>query len=62
MVYEAQKSGDIGSDLSPHEIAEFIISSWHGALIRMKVEQNARALEQHRDLLFKTLLRPVNQT
>ena len=58
VIAEAQNAGDLATDQAPDQIAEFIISSWHGALIRMKVEQNSRPLESHVEMLFRTVLKP----
>lgn len=59
VIAEAQAAGELGPDLEPEQAAEFIISSWHGALIRMKVEQNSRPMESHIEMVFNTVLRPV---
>lgn len=54
---EAREAGDIPADPDPRELAEFIISSWHGALIRMKVEQSSRPLETVHRFIFDRILR-----
>ena len=57
LIVEAQKEGTLASDLDADQVAEFIVSSWHGALIRMKVEQSRRPLESHIAMLFSTVLK-----
>ncbi|MET1074059.1 MAG: TetR family transcriptional regulator C-terminal domain-containing protein [Umezawaea sp.] len=51
-----QVSGDIRADLDPDETAEFLLSAWHGAMLRMKVERGPRALEAFTRLVFTTVL------
>ncbi|MCP4686492.1 MAG: TetR family transcriptional regulator, partial [Desulfobacterales bacterium] len=54
---EAREAGDIPEHLDVGELAEFMIASWHGALIRMKVERSARPLETIHRFLFETILK-----
>jgi TetR/AcrR family transcriptional repressor of nem operon len=53
----AQQSGEISSDFSPDELAEFLLASWQGAMLRMKVERNASALERFKTIAFATIFR-----
>jgi TetR/AcrR family transcriptional repressor of nem operon len=55
---EAQQAGDISVQLDVKETANFIVSSWHGALIRMKVVQNLEPLENHLTFIFDHVLKP----
>ncbi len=55
---EAQKSGEISNQIDVKETANFIVSSWHGALIRMKVVQNLEPLENHFKFIFEYVLKP----
>jgi TetR/AcrR family transcriptional repressor of nem operon len=55
---EAQRAGDISKGLDVRETAYFIIASWHGALIRMKLVKNLDPLESHRRFVFDCVLRP----
>ena len=55
---EAQQAGDISDQLDVKETANFIVSSWHGALIRMKVVQNLEPLENHLTFIFDHVLKP----
>lgn len=57
-IAEGQTSGDIPSDFAPADLAEFLISAWEGAILRMKVEQNAAPLLRFRQVVSATVLRP----
>lgn len=57
VIEEGQRTGNISRNLPAEDIAEFIVSSWHGALIRMKIEQNGGPLKRHREMLFNTVLK-----
>ncbi len=54
---EARAAGEIAEHLDTRELAEFMISSWHGALIRMKVEKSSRPLETVQRLIFDVVLK-----
>ncbi len=56
---EAQTSGDLDRSLNPRETALFIISGWHGALIRMKIVKNTAPLENHKRFIMTSILQPV---
>jgi TetR/AcrR family transcriptional regulator, transcriptional repressor for nem operon len=43
-VAEAQAAGEIDSTSDPMELAEFLLASWEGAILRMKVERGPAAL------------------
>ncbi|MDY7036576.1 MAG: TetR family transcriptional regulator C-terminal domain-containing protein [Thermodesulfobacteriota bacterium] len=58
MIFEAQKQGEISKHLDSREAASFLVSSWQGALIRMKIEINAKSLENHYKMIFKYFLKP----
>lgn len=55
-VRAGQKAGEIRSDLDAADIAVFILASWQGAMMRMKVDRSPRAIEQFRRVLFATVL------
>jgi len=56
LIREARSSGEIGSDFSDEELADLILDSWEGALLRMKVEKNGAPLERFLKLLATQLL------
>src|ERR1700733_11911273 len=42
---------------APHDLAEFLLSSWEGAILRMKVEHNAEPLERFKHIVFATVFK-----
>ena len=57
MLSEAQTAGQISKDLNAKEAANFIVASWHGALIRMKVSRSLEPLRNHKQFIFNYILR-----
>lgn len=55
-VRAGQKAGEIRSDLDADDVASFILASWEGAMMRMKVDRSRRPIEQFRRVLFTTVL------
>lgn len=55
-IAEGQAAGEIADTFAPRELAEFLLSSWEGAILRMKVERNARPLERFKRIVFATIL------
>jgi TetR/AcrR family transcriptional repressor of nem operon len=53
---EAQARGEMSVSIDPIETAYFIVSSWHGALIRMKVEKSSEPLKNHLKFIFDYIL------
>ena len=56
-IKEAQKAGEIASDFPPRELAEFLLASWQGAILRMKVERSAAPLERFKAIAFQTVFK-----
>ena len=54
---EAQTAGDISESLDVKEVAYFIVASWHGAIIQMKLTKNLAPLETHRKFIFDNILK-----
>jgi TetR/AcrR family transcriptional repressor of nem operon len=52
----AQAAGEIDSRFDATELAEFLLASWEGAILRMKVEQGPAALERFKRIVFGTVL------
>jgi TetR/AcrR family transcriptional repressor of nem operon len=52
-----QVQGGIPESLDVRKTAYFLISSWHGALLRMKIEKGPGPLEEHRDFIFGKVLK-----
>lgn len=53
----AQTSGEIAGDFAAEELAEFLLASWQGAMLRMKVERSGAALERFKKIAFQTVFK-----
>ncbi len=58
-IAEAQASGEIDATFDPTELAEFLLASWEGAILRMKVERSPAALERFKTIAFQTVFREL---
>lgn len=58
-IAEAQSNGEIDSTFEPVELAEFLLASWEGAILRMKVERNPSALERFKKIAFQTVFKEL---
>jgi TetR/AcrR family transcriptional repressor of nem operon len=56
-IAEAQVAGEINSKFDPVELAEFLLASWEGAILRMKVERTPAALERFKTIVFETVFK-----
>ena len=56
-IAEAQSAGEIDSQFDPTELAEFLLASWEGAILRMKVERGPAALERFKSIVFETVFK-----
>jgi len=56
-IAEAQSTGEIDSTFDPMDLAEFLLASWEGAILRMKVERSPAALDRFRKIVFQTVFR-----
>ena len=56
-IAEGQGAGKIATTFAPQELAEFLLSSWEGAILRMKVERNAEPLERFKRIVFETVFK-----
>jgi TetR/AcrR family transcriptional repressor of nem operon len=54
---EAQRSGDLSKDLDVMDAAYFLVSSWHGALVHMKIEKGPESLKNHLRFIFDYVLK-----
>ncbi len=54
---QAQDAGEIPSHLDPQVLAEFILSSWEGAILRAKVTKNTAPLQVFIKLVFEQTLK-----
>src|SRR5256885_9524213 len=51
----AQAAGEVDSQFDATELAEFLLASWEGAILRMKVERSPAALERFKTIVFETV-------
>lgn len=58
-IAQAQADGDIDSTFTPEDLAEFLLASWEGAILRMKVERNGEALERFKRIAFATVFKEI---
>ena len=56
-IAEAQAVGEIDSKFEPIELAEFLLASWEGAILRMKVEGGPAALNRFKNIAFETVFK-----
>ncbi len=55
-IAEGQATGQIERTFDAAELADFLLSSWEGAILRMKVERNSEPLERFKRIVFATIL------
>src|SRR5215831_8864437 len=60
-IAEAQAAGEIDSKFEPVDLAEFLLASWEGAILRMKVEGGPAALNRFKNIVFETVFRNGKQ-
>jgi TetR/AcrR family transcriptional regulator, transcriptional repressor for nem operon len=58
-IAEAQAIGEIDSTFDPIDLAEFLLASWEGAILRMKVERSPAALERFKTIAFQTVFKEL---
>lgn len=56
-IAEAQAVGEIDSKFDPTDLAEFLLASWEGAILRMKVGGGPAALDRFKNIVFETVFR-----
>jgi TetR/AcrR family transcriptional repressor of nem operon len=56
-IAEAQTAGEIDSKFDPVDLAEFLLASWEGAILRMKVERAPAALDRFKTIVFETVFK-----
>ena len=54
-IAEGQAKGEIAGDFTADELADFLISGWQGAMLRMKVARNPEPLERFKKVVFATV-------
>jgi TetR/AcrR family transcriptional regulator, transcriptional repressor for nem operon len=58
-IAEAQAAGEIDRTFDPMDLAEFLLSSWEGAILRMKVERGPLALDRFKNIVFQTVFKEL---
>ncbi|CAM2006198.1 TetR/AcrR family transcriptional regulator [Acanthopleuribacter pedis] len=53
----ARRDGAIKGDFDPDDTADFMLNSWQGAMIRMKVTRSSEPLELFQKMIFEHLLK-----
>jgi len=56
-IAEAQAAGEIDSKFAPLDLAEFLLASWEGAILRMKVEGGPVPLDRFKKIAFETVFK-----
>jgi TetR/AcrR family transcriptional regulator, transcriptional repressor for nem operon len=59
-IAESQAAGEIASTFDPTDLAEFLLASWEGAILRMKVERGPAALDRFKNIVFQTVFSKPN--
>ncbi|GAB0120153.1 TetR family transcriptional regulator [Acidisoma sp. 7E03] len=59
VVRAGQARGEIRREIEADDMAVFILSSWEGAMMRMKVDRSPRAIEQFKRVLFSVIVMPT---
>ena len=55
----AQSAGEIAADFDASELADFLLASWQGAILRMKLERDPAALQRFKTIAFATVFKEV---
>jgi TetR/AcrR family transcriptional repressor of nem operon len=61
-IAQAQAAGEIDAEFDPLELAEFLLASWQGAILRSKVDRGPAALNRFRSIVFETVFRKEDHT
>lgn len=56
-IAEAQAAGEIESKFEAIDLAEFLLASWEGAILRMKVDRGPAALDRFKNIIFETVFK-----
>ena len=56
-IAEGQATGEIAATFPPEELADFLLASWQGAILRMKVDRGPAALDRFKSIIFQTVLK-----
>ncbi len=54
---QAREQGDIAADLDPGQAAQFILNSWEGAIMHMKLAKDKEPLMVFKKMVFERILK-----
>jgi TetR/AcrR family transcriptional repressor of nem operon len=54
-IREGQAAGEISSTFGAEDLADWLLASWEGAILRMKVDRGPAALERFKTIAFQTV-------
>ena len=54
---EAQAKGQLAAEVDPEQLADFILASWEGAILRSKVMKSTQPMKDFIDIAFATILK-----
>jgi TetR/AcrR family transcriptional regulator, transcriptional repressor for nem operon len=57
-IAEAQAVGEIGTTVAAHELAEFLLSAWEGAMLRAKADKTSVPLDLFQRFAAERILSP----
>ena len=52
-----KETGEIDDAISAEDLAEFLLASWEGAILRMKVSRDAQPLQRFKTIVFATVFK-----
>lgn len=58
LIIQAQEAGEVSEQLDVKEAAHFIVASWHGAVLHMKIAKSGKPLEIQEQFIFDFILKP----
>ena len=58
-IAEGQAIGEIDTSFAPDDLADFLLASWEGAILRMKVERSTAALQRFKNIAFATVFKEM---
>jgi TetR/AcrR family transcriptional repressor of nem operon len=56
-IAEAQTAGEIDATFDAMDLAEFLLASWEGAILRMRVERGPAPLDRFKNIIFQTVFK-----
>lgn len=58
-IAEGQAIGEIDPTFESDDLADFLLASWEGAILRMKVERSTAALQRFKSIAFATVFKEL---